>query len=589
MELREYWKVVRKHLWILVLTTVVGAGAAFFFSYTAPSRYRATATLELDPTAGTLGDPSTAYSYVFYARQVAEQAAQGFSLRLGSPEFVNEVMDRLGLGEMGGSIEIRQVEGTQFLRISSESEDPALAQALANTAAQVLIEQETSRQQTRIREALDDLEAEINSREQGIDETRQQLALLGPRDETSSEYVRQEQSRLESSLRRDETRLVVLLDSAESFRRALTQRADYLSVYTPAQLPRAAVGVSVPQRTLLGAATGLMIGLGIAFLLEYLDDTIRTPEDVKRTLPVGVLGALPRLQRFDVESEALVVVEDALQPVSEAFRSLRTSIQFAGVDGPLRTLLVTSPLPTDGKTFTAANLAAVIAQGGQRVILVDADLRRPMQHRLFGFPRDPGLTSEMLSSPVSADDVKPGGGRQGSRAAGERWSVLRKTDVDGLHVLTSGERAHNPAELLASQRFEVLVSWLKSEADVVVFDSPPVLAVTDASLLAASVDGTILVLDAGETRRAAAVRAVERLTDVGANVLGVVINRLTPSTDGSYSYYYYHSGYYVGEDGQSDQEAGWLARVVGREWRGRRGPRRKSPGADGTRGGEGDA
>jgi non-specific protein-tyrosine kinase len=570
MELREYWAVVRKHLWILLLTTAIGAGAAFYFSYTAPSRYRATTTLELDPTAGSLEDPSTAYSYVYYAQQVAEQAAQGFAMRVGSPEFVQAVKDRLEVQELNGSIEIQQVQETQFLRISAESEDPALAQALANTAAQVLIEQETSRQQTRIREALDELEAEIASREEEIAAAREQLALLGPSDETTSEFVRQERSRLESALNRNETRLVVLLDSAEDFRRALTQRADYLSVYTPAQLPRASIGPSVPQRSALGAATGLMIGLGLAFLIEYLDDTIRTPEDVKRVVPVGVLGALPRL-KTSTEDIPLVVARDAFQPISEAFRSLRTSVRFSAVDEPLRTLLVTSPLPTDGKTFTAANLAAVMAQGGRRVILVDADLRHPMQHEMFGMPKEPGISSAML---WEGEEWQGAELDQLFTQTTQSYEVLRETEVEQLRLVTCGKIPHNPAELIASQRFAHFVSWLRKQADVVIFDSPPVLAVTDAPLLASQVDGVILVVDSGETRRPAAVRAVERLHDVGANVLGVVINRLSPSSDGYYNYYYYHGSYYGSENGRSGRRGGRLARLLGRG-----GPRRANAGA----------
>ena len=590
MELRQYGQVIWKHLWIILLTTVIGAGVAFYFSYTAPTIYRATTTLEMDPTAGSLNDPNTAYSYVYYAQMVAEQAVKGFSMRLESPEFTQEMQDRLGLAQMGGSIDIQQVEESQFLRISAESEDPALAQALADTAAQVLIEQETSRQQARIREALDELEAEIEAREEEIAETRQQLALLGASDETSSEFVRQERSQLESRLSRNETRLLVMLDSAEEFRRALTQRADYLSVYTPARLPGAAMGQPIAQRTLLGAATGLVIGLSLAFLLEYLDDTIRTPEDVKRSLRVGVLGSLPRLQGTPSDSLHLAVAQDPFQPVSEAFRSLRTSVQFSGVDGPLRTLVVTSPLPTEGKTFTAANLAAVMAQGGRRVILVDGDLRRPTQHRLFGLPREPGLTSGMFSPPAEARDAVPSASAPQPVTGGEgRWGFLRDTDVDGLRVLTSGEQAPNPAELLASHRFELLVSWLKTQADLIIFDSPPVLAVTDASLLANQMDGTLLVVDAGKTRRPAALRAVERLNAVGGNVLGVVLNRLASGSDGYYHYYYYDADHYGGEDGRFGREAGWLARLLGRERRGRHRPRQRSRSADQRQGGARDA
>jgi len=310
-----------------------------------------------------------------------------------------------------------------------------------------------------------------------------------------------------------------------------------------------------------------VLGVSAAFLLEYLDDTIRSPEDVKQALPVGVLGALPRLKETDGQIP-LVVAEHPLQPVSEAFRSLRTSIQFSSLDQPARTLLVTSPLPTDGKTFTAANLATVMAQGGSSVILVDADLRHPMLHRLFGLPKEPGLTAALLSPD-------------------ERAAVLQQTEIEGLRVVTSGSRAPNPAELLASERMQQFVSWLTQEADVVIFDSPPVLAVTDAAVLSNLADGILLIVNCGETRKPAAAQAVERLTSVGGEVLGVVLNRLAPGGD-SYYYYYYYYSYYPSEDDRATRErkrTHWIARLL-RPGHRRRRTQRRTTSARGSGGAE---
>ncbi|MEA3341660.1 MAG: polysaccharide biosynthesis tyrosine autokinase, partial [Chloroflexota bacterium] len=375
-----------------------------------------------------------------------------------------------------------------------------------------------------------------------VAKTQAEIAALGDPESAPSEFARLERSRLESQLTRDQTRLVVLLSSAEEFRLAMARYTDTITIYAPAELPSKPVASRTLQNTLLGAVTGMMIGVGVAFLLEYLDDTIKTPQDVKQTLPVDVLGALPRLENHANGPVRLVVAEQPLHPIAEAFRNLRTSIEFSSLDRPARTLLVTSPLPTEGKTFTSANLAAIIAQGGKSVVLVDADLRHPRVHRACDLTKSPGLSDALLSPE-------------------ERIAALRETAVAGLRIVTAGSQAPNPAEMLASERMETFIVWLKEQADVVILDSPPILAVTDAAVLSTRVDGTLLVIDSGETRRPAAVQAFERLTSVGSRVLGVVLNRLSASEDG---YYYYYS--YYSEDSARGDHRPWITRLLKLSW-----------------------
>lgn len=538
MELREYFAVVKKYWWLMFLTTVLAGGAAFYFSVTAPATYQATTTLEVNPGADPLNDP-----YSVSSVNTVERAAEIFAAKIKSSTLLEEVKDRLDLSlNIGSMISVQPVGDTQFLRISARSSDPALTQALVNTVAQVFIEQETRQQQARFQAGLDELETQIEVLEASIAQTQIELSALGDPEDAPSEFARLERTRLEGQLGRDQTRLVVLLTSAEDFRLAMARYTDVITVYEPAGLPSAPLSSRTKQNTLLGAVTGLMIGVGVAFLLEYLDDTIKTLDDVKQQLQINVLGALPRLRGSNGQSD-LIVAEQPRQPISEAFRNLRTSLQFSSVDRPVHTLLITSPQPTDGKTFVAANLAVAIAQGGQSVILVDADLRHPRQHRLFQLLKEPGLTSVLVSPH-------------------ENSAVLQATRVEGLRFVASGPNAPNPAELLASQRMREFVAWLTQQADVVVFDSPPVLAVTDAALLSSVADGTLLVIDCGETRIPAATQAVERLANVGGNLLGVVLNRLSPSADGYYYYYYYYSG---------DDQNGLLSRVARllnpRHWR----------------------
>lgn len=213
---------------------------------------------------------------------------------------------------------------------------------------------------------------------------------------------------------------------------------------------------------------------------------------------------------------ALVALRDPRSPAAEAYRTLRTNIQFSSLDKPLRTLLATSTVPDEGKSTTLANLAVTMAQAEQRVILVDCDLRRPTLHTLFNMPNDMGLTSMILAN----DDA---------------MLPLQQTSVPGLQVLTSGPLPPRPADILGSRRMEAIIERLRAEADVVLFDTPPVIAVTDAAVLANRVDGVLLVLKAGHTTRDHARHARQVLERAKANIIGVVLNNA--EIEQGYGYY----------------------------------------------------
>jgi len=204
----------------------------------------------------------------------------------------------------------------------------------------------------------------------------------------------------------------------------------------------------------------------------------------------------------------LVTLTDPTSPVSEAYRTLRTNILFASLDNPLKTLLITSTDPGEGKSTTLANLAVVMAQAGNRVVAVDCDLRRPSLHRIFGVKNSAGLTTMMVEGQVMGQ------------------SPLQDTGVPNLSVLTSGPLPPNPSELLGSRRMGEVLAQLKSQADIVLLDSPPIIAVADAAILASKVDGVILVVQAYKTRRDFARKAKAILEKANANLLGVVLNNV---------------------------------------------------------------
>lgn len=236
----------------------------------------------------------------------------------------------------------------------------------------------------------------------------------------------------------------------------------------------------------------------------------------------------------------IVTRDDPKSPAAEAFRTLRTNLQFSGLDRPLRTLLITSAGPGEGKTTISANLAVAVAQSGSKVILMGADLRRPAVHSAMGASNAVGVTS-VLTGHVSWEDA------------------LQPTEIEGLYLLPSGPIPPNPAELLASQRMSDLVDQLKAASDMLIIDAPPVIAVTDAGVLSRLVDGTLLVVSAGITPREIAKAAKEQLQQVGARILGIVVNRL----DEESGYYYYYYRHYYATDGEHASRS-FLGRLLGK-------------------------
>ena len=294
----------------------------------------------------------------------------------------------------------------------------------------------------------------------------------------------------------------------------------------------------------LGALLGLILGVGAAFFLEYLDRTVRTSSDVESLLGIPVLGIIPRLRRLEDAAEEgsamsgrglpLIVAMEPLDPAAEAYRNLRMNLTFMSTeDQPIRSILFTSPGPSEGKSTTAINFAVMLAQQGQRVLVIDADLRRPSLHRALDVLREPGLTNLLIGDADIRETVRPG--------------VLPNLDF-----LPSGPFPPNPSELLNSKAMGRLLEDLEARYDQIVIDSPPVLAVTDAAVLAVHTDGAVLVLRSGETEQRTAERSVEQLRRLGVRVFGAVLNEVSAVTpDESYYLQYYYSYHPSGGGGDA--------------------------------------
>ncbi|CAN5364942.1 polysaccharide biosynthesis tyrosine autokinase [soil metagenome] len=282
----------------------------------------------------------------------------------------------------------------------------------------------------------------------------------------------------------------------------------------------------VPQKArniAIGVALGLLLGIGLAVLRDLLDNTVKNRETLEEITGTGIVGSIP----LDKErrKHAAISFEKDNSSIAEAFRKLRTNLQFLAVDNPPRVIVVTSSTPSEGKSTTAINIALALAEAEHNVVLVDGDMRRPMLHKYLDLVGPAGF-STVLSGQASLDEV------------------LQKTRFPGLTVLSAGTVPPNPSELLGSMAAKSLLSELREKFDYVIVDSSPLLAVTDAAILAANSDGVLVMARFGQTKREQLAHAIGNLEDVGASVLGAVFT-MTPTRGGS-SYSYNYS--YYGED-----------------------------------------
>jgi capsular exopolysaccharide synthesis family protein len=305
-------------------------------------------------------------------------------------------------------------------------------------------------------------------------------------------------------------------------------RPGTVSITDEATVPSSPSKPNVKLNTVLGLVLGAMLAGGVVLVLEYLDDTVKSSEDVEQVAGLPTLGIVARFASGDIRQSSNT------GPTAEAYRQVRTNVRFAKLSQEVRTIVVTSANPAEGKSTTAANLAMVMAQAGEKVILVDTDLRRPSLHTLFGQQNSFGLTGLLLGDELMLSQglINPG--------------------IRNLRLLPSGPLPPNPSELLSAKRMENLIKGLRDAADYVIFDSPPILAVTDASILASLTDAAVVVMEMGKDRPDVLQSVKTALDQAQARVLGVVINKAKRSQRD----YYYYRRYGKVEESQAGDSGG---------------------------------
>ena len=308
-----------------------------------------------------------------------------------------------------------------------------------------------------------------------------------------------------------------------------TMKIDNVQIIDRAVVPENPVSPRKLLNMAIGAVLGFMAGVFLTFLLEYLDNTIKTPKDVERVLNLPVLGTIPDIGLKE-EDKIAIVKKNPKSPIAEAFRTLRTNIQFTSVDKEIKVLAVTSATPGEGKSILASNLAISLSQEEKKILFIDCDLRKPKGYEMFNIPNTVGLTSLLMGKSSLADTVYSSG------------------ELGALDVITSGPIPPNPSELLSSDSMREFLEGIKEKYDMIILDTPPLGPVTDAAIISTIVDGMLLVIETGKAAEGQVEYARESLDKVNANVIGAVLNKM-PIRKGRYGGYGYIQAYsYYGDE-----------------------------------------
>ncbi len=507
-----------------------------------PSVYRGTARVLLRPNdpAEQLNPNSLVQPFVDPNRYVTAQESI-----IESEAVAREAaksLPNVSLRDLETKVTVGQGGQSDILDVSATDGDPVRARDMANAVARGYIENRRLNAVAGLQRAAADITAKLGPLQDSINQLDVQIAapppgippdaLRGTRDAAAEQYktlyARQQELLVNIALKRGEAELV-----------------------SEAKTPTTPVSPKPVRDGVIGVLVGLLLGIGISLLREQMDGHLRSPEEVEQVTHLPLLAVLPFDDRSARGNIELATIDQPLGPLSEAIRSLRTSIQFLGAERPVRVIVITSSVPGEGKSLVAANLAVVCAEAGYATHLVSGDLRRSSVSSWFGVPSHaPGLSD--LVAKLRPAGMAPGPNGAGpdqadplSRNHAERGptlsDVLVRSPIPNLDVLPPGRVPPNPTELLGSRRMAKLLGELAGSADIIIIDTPPLLPVTDAAILAAASDGVVFVTALGETHRGAVARSKAILEASGVRILGVVVNKAPTSGAGYYNAY---AGYY---------------------------------------------
>jgi capsular exopolysaccharide synthesis family protein len=526
MDLGAYIKPLQRWWWLLLAAILVAVVSTFLTVRRQPSFYEARTTLMIGRA---IDDPNPTQGEFSLAGQLAISYAD-----VAKREPVREATKAaLGLDRLPPYV-ARAAPGSQLIEIVVTDANPLRAQVVANELAnQLILRSPTSEgSQDQIRRdfifgQLDDLQTQILDAQDEIVELQEQLGVINSASELQD--TRNQITALQQKLTTLQATYGTLLSNTQQ------GATNTLTIVESAGLPTRPIGSNKTIIIALAAGIGFSLAAGAAYLLDYMDNTFKTPEEVTELLGLPVIGFIGETNIPEGDKNGLYVSHYPRSPVAEAYRTLRSNLKFMSVDKPLRSILITSDSVGAGKTSVAANLSSVIAQGDKKVFLIDVDLRRPSVHELFNVQNEYGLAN-MFQDGLNV------------------YEAVTVIEGEKFGVITSGQSPPNPAELLTSERMDQILARLEDLVDVVILDSAPSIF-ADTFEIASKVDGVLLVVQPGHTRKKAALAMIEQLKVSDARILGVVFNRVPQKELANYGYYYspyYSNGHYSDEDRKYD-------------------------------------
>jgi polysaccharide biosynthesis transport protein len=544
LTLRDYLAVLWRRKWIIVLAVVIATGAAYYYASRQAKQYDAHSTIvykqQLD-LANPLDSASSSYVYGL-DREMASinDLLAGPDLRKRARVLLEKANVDTSAGykvtaeqQSTNTGSNNTSSGSNIVVFTGDSTSPELAAAGADAAAQAFVDWNQQLQRDQISRAIPVLEGQL------------------------AEY--------QTPLSKQTTDYIMLKQRLQDLQILQATANGNYQILAPASVPDAPYAPKPLRSAILGFGVGLFLGVCLAFLLEQFDTRVRRPDDIATILRQPILGRLPRISSKLLGESALITMRHPEGHIAEAFRMVRTNLEFMAVDNDIGSLLVTSCMKGEGKSVAVANLAISMALAGKKVVVVDADMRRPRQHKLFGIDNQRGLStvatgrSDLMESMVRVDvsPVRDGAGAAKAGANGSDFAAwIRGPEASSrLYVLPSGPIPPNPGEIVASKRLQSIIESLEAEADLVIIDTPAMLAVGDTSTIAARVDGVVFLVDLKSIKKPQLYTAADQLFRLPTKMLGTIV-RMNGTRGSRYYYYspYYYYRYSYTEDGQKQLE-----------------------------------